>query len=341
MKIAVDAMGGDHAPREVVSGAILAARELNVPIILVGHEARILEELGRAGGVHPLISVVHASEVVEMCESPANAIRKKKDSSIRVGMNLVASGEASSFVSAGNSGAVMAGALYILKKIGGIDRPAITATIPTPAGPIVLIDSGANVDCKPAHLVQFGIMGEAYARKILGIPSPRIGIVSIGEEESKGTDLTRETGDKFRKTKLNFVGNVEGRDFFTGKADVFVCDGFVGNVVLKTMEGMATALGHFLKTEIRKSYPAMLGALLAGGAIRNVKKRLDYAEYGGAPLLGVRGGVVICHGSSDAKAMKNGIRMAASLGMGGVDVEIAQSILLQGRLAEEGMTAGN
>jgi glycerol-3-phosphate acyltransferase PlsX len=341
MKIAVDAMGGDHAPREVVSGALVAARELNVPIVLVGQESLIREELARAGGSNPLVSVVHASEVVEMCEQPAIAMRKKKDSSIRVGINMVASGEASAFVSAGNSGAVMAGALYILKKVDGIDRPAITATIPTPSGPIVLIDAGANVDCKPAHLVQFGIMGEAYARKILGISSPRIGVVSIGEEDSKGTDLTRETGEKLRQTRLNFIGNVEGRDFFAGKADVFVCDGFVGNVVLKTMEGMATALGHFLKTEIRKSYPAMLGALLAGGAMRNVKKRLDYTEYGGAPLLGVRGGVVICHGSSDAKAVKNGIRMAMSLSLGGVDVEIAQSILAQGKMSEEGIAAGN
>jgi glycerol-3-phosphate acyltransferase PlsX len=188
--------------------------------------------------------------------------------------------------------------------------------------------------------VQFGIMGEAYARKILGIASPRIGIVSIGEEDSKGTDLTRETGERLRQTRLNFIGNVEGRDFFSGKADVFVCEGFVGNVVLKTMEGMATALGQFLKTEIKKSAPAMLGALLAGGAIRNVKKRLDYTEYGGAPLLGVRGGVVICHGSSDAKAVKNGIRMAASLSRGGVDVEIAKSLAEHGRLAEEGISVG-
>jgi phosphate acyltransferase len=341
MKIAVDAMGGDHAPREVVSGALLAARELNVPIVLVGQETRIREELARAGGGHPLVSVVHASEIVEMDESPAIAMRKKKDSSMRVGLNLVASGEVSSFVSAGNSGAVMAGALYILKKVEGIDRPAISATIPTPSGPIVLIDAGANVDCKPAHLEQFAFMGDAYARKILGIASPRIGVVSIGEEEGKGTDLTRETGEKLRNSRLNFVGNVEGRDFFAGKADVFVCDGFVGNVVLKTMEGMASALGQFLKAEIRKSYPAMLGALLAGGAIKKLKKKLDYTEYGGAPLLGVRGGVVICHGSSDAKAIKNGIRMAASLSRGGVDVEIARSIASHGCQADEGISARN
>lgn len=329
-------MGGDHAPREVVAGALLAARELNVPIILVGQEAAIRSELEKSGPASPLVSVVNATEVVEMCDQPAIAMRKKKDSSIRVGIKLVESGEAASFVSAGNSGAVMAGALYILRKIDGIDRPAITATIPTPSGPIVLIDAGANVDCKPAHLVQFGFMGDAYARKILGIQSPRVGVVSIGEEDSKGTDLTRETAEKLRQTGLNFIGNVEGRDFFSGKADVFVCDGFVGNVVLKTMEGMAKALGQFLKAEIKKSWPAMLGATLAGGAIRNVRTRLDYTEYGGAPLLGVGGGVVICHGSSDAKAIKNGIRMAVSLGRGGVDAEIARSIAANGQKVAAG-----
>jgi glycerol-3-phosphate acyltransferase PlsX len=272
------------------------------------------------------LEIQHASEVVEMYDPPGVAFRKKKDSSLRVGLNLVAEGKASSFVSAGNSGAVMAGALMVLRKIRGIDRPAITATIPTPTGPIVLIDAGANVDCRPDHLVQFGWMGEAYARKILGIPRPRVGVVSIGEEDTKGTDLTRETAALFRKTDLFFVGNLEGRDFFIGKADVFVCDGFVGNVILKTMEGMATALVDFLREEILKSQMAKVGALLAGGAIRRVKTRLDYAEYGGAPLLGVKGGVVICHGSSDARAMKNAIRSAGSLHRDGVEEEIARVV---------------
>jgi glycerol-3-phosphate acyltransferase PlsX len=326
MKIAVDAMGGDHAPGEVVRGAVRASREFLLPIVLVGREDRIREELRRAGAGSDELEVANASEVVEMQESPGVVLRKKKDSSIRVGLNLVADGKASSFVSAGNSGAVMAGALMVLRKIRGVDRPAITATIPTPTGPIVLIDAGANVECKPVHLVQFGCMGEAFARKILGIPRPRVGLVSIGEEEIKGTDLTRETAALFRKTGLTFVGNVEGRDFFSGKADVFVCDGFVGNVVLKTMEGMATALVDFLKEEILKSRMAKVGALLAGSAIRRVKTRLDYAEYGGAPLLGVKGGVVICHGSSDARAMKNAIRSAGSLHQCGVEEEIARAI---------------
>jgi glycerol-3-phosphate acyltransferase PlsX len=307
----------------VIRGAVQASRELDLPIVLVGREEILRDELRSLGADGEKIDVEHASEVVEMCETPGVAIRKKKDSSIRVGLNLVAEGKSSAFVSAGNSGAVMAGALYVLRKIRGIDRPAITATIPTPSGPIVLIDAGANVGCKPAHLVQFGAMGDAYARKILGISHPRIGLVSIGQEDSKGTDLTRETGALFRKTSLNFVGNVEGRDFFVGKADVFICDGFVGNVALKTMEGMATALGQFLKHEIQKSAMAKLGVLLAGGAIRQVKKRMDYTEYGGAPLLGVKGGVVICHGASDAKAIKNGIRCAESLLRGGVEEEIA------------------
>lgn len=333
MKIAVDAMGGDHAPREVIRGAVQAAQDLGLPVILVGREDVIRDELRSSGGGG--VEVAHASEVVEMCEVPGVAIRKKKESSIRVGLSLVAEGKASSFVSAGNSGAVMAGALYILRKVRGIDRPAITATIPTPSGPIVLIDAGANVDCKPAHLVQFGYMGDAYARRLLRIPHPRIGLLSIGEEESKGTDLTRETAPLFRRTALNFIGNVEGRDFFAGKADVFVCDGFVGNVALKTMEGMASALGHFLKHEIEKSAFAKLGALLAGGAIRSVKKRLDYTEYGGAPLLGVRGGVVICHGSSDTKAIRNGIRFAGSLHQCGVEEEIVASMARRGHEKEE------
>jgi glycerol-3-phosphate acyltransferase PlsX len=328
-------MGGDHAPLEVIRGAVQASREMDLPIVLVGREELLRDELRSLGVGIGKIEVVHASEVVEMCEVPSVAIRKKKHSSIRVGLNLVAEGNASAFVSAGNSGAVMAGALYVLRKIRGIDRPAITATIPTPLGPIVLIDAGANVGCKPAHLLQFGFMGDAYAKKILGISRPRIGLVSIGEEDSKGTDLTRETGTLFRRTGLNFVGNVEGRDFFIGKADVFVCDGFVGNVALKTMEGMASALGQFLKNEIEKSAMAKLGVLLAGGAIRQVKKRMDYTEYGGAPLLGVKGGVVICHGSSDAKAMKNAIRSAGSLHRCGVEEEIAVSVARGGYVRDE------
>jgi phosphate acyltransferase len=330
MKIAVDAMGGDHAPREVVRGAIDAAREHGLPLVLVGQEGRIRDELSALDTSGTDVEVVHASEVVEMCDVPGIALRKKRDSSIRVGLSLVADGKAASFVSAGNSGAVMAGGLLILKKIRGVDRPAIAATIPTPHGPVVLIDAGANVDCKPAHLLQFGYMGEAYSRKILGIDRPRIAVVSIGEEDLKGSDLTRETCDLLRQTGLRFIGNAEGRDFFSGKADVFVCDGFVGNVAVKTMEGMAQAFGQFLRTEIVKSTMAKVGALLAEGAIRNVKKRLDYAEYGGAPLLGVRGGVMICHGASDRRAIKNAIRAAGSMARFGVDEEIARSIAARG-----------
>jgi glycerol-3-phosphate acyltransferase PlsX len=330
MKIAVDAMGGDHAPREVVRGAVQALRENGFSLLLVGQEPRIREELSAAGWSGSDIEIVHASEVVEMRDSPGSALRKKKDSSIRVGLSLVAEGKADAFVSAGNSGAVMAGGLLILKKIPGVDRPAITATIPTPQGPIVLIDAGANVDCKPAHLLQFAIMGEVYARKFLGIANPRIAVVSIGEEDSKGTDLTRETCELIRQTSLRFMGNAEGRDFFSGKADVFVCDGFVGNVVVKTMEGMAQAFGPFLKAEIEKSLLAKAGVVLAWGAIRNVRKRLDYAEYGGAPLLGVRGGVMICHGSSDHRAIKNAIRAAGAMARFGLDEEIARSISTRG-----------
>jgi len=326
MIIAVDAMGGDHAPREIVRGAVQAFRENGFSLILVGQEPRIREEMAAADASGYDIRVVHASEVVEMCDVPGVALKKKKDSSIRVGINLVAEGKADAFVSAGNSGAVMVGGLLILKKVPGIDRPAITATIPSPHGPIVLIDAGANVDCKAAHLLQFAVMGEVYARKFLNIPVPRIAVVSIGEEDSKGNDVTRETCELIRRTGLKFVGNAEGRDFFTGKADVFVCDGFVGNVAVKTMEGMAQAFGPFLKTEIDKSLLAKAGVLLAMGAIRNLRKRLDYAEYGGAPLLGVRGGVMICHGSSDQRAIKNAIRAAATMARFGLDEEIARAI---------------
>ncbi len=326
MNLAVDAMGGDLAPREVVRGALQAARAYDLRILLVGVEEQIREEIRAAGGSAGRIEVVHAPDVVGMDDILSVAIRKKRESSIRVGLNLVAEGAADSFLSAGNTGAVMGGALLVLKKIRGVDRPALGATIPTPTGPIVLIDAGANVGCKPAHLVQFGLMGETYARKVLGILRPRVGLLSIGEEETKGTDLTRETSALFRKTGLSYVGNMEGRDFFADRADVFVCDGFVGNVALKTMEGMAVALGHFLKEEILKSSMAKVGAVLAGKAIRMVRDRLDYAENGGAPLLGVRGGVVVCHGASDARAIRNAIRAAGSMHTAGVEEEIARSI---------------
>jgi len=326
MKIAVDAMGGDLAPREVVRGAVQAAREFDIRILLVGVETQVREEIRAAGGTDERIEVIHAPDVVGMDDIPIVALRKKRESSIRVGLNLVAEGTADSFLSAGNTGAVMGGALVVLKKIRGVERPALGATIPTPTGPILLIDAGANVGCKPAHLVQFGLMGETYARRVLGILRPRVGLLSIGEEETKGTDLTRETSGLFRKTGISYVGNVEGRDFFADRADVFVCDGFVGNVALKTMEGMAVALGHFLKEEILKSSMAKVGAVLAGKAIRKVRDRLDYAENGGAPLLGVRGGVVVCHGASDARAIKNAIRAAGSMHTAGVEEEIARSI---------------
>jgi len=326
MNLAVDAMGGDLAPREVVRGALQAARAYDLRILLVGVEEQIREEIRAAGGSAGRIEVVHAPDVVGMDDILSVAIRKKRESSIRVGLNLVAEGAADSFLSAGNTGAVMGGALLVLKKIRGVDRPALGATIPTPTGPIVLIDAGANVGCKPSHLVQFGLMGETYARKVLGILRPRVGLLSIGEEETKGTDLTRETSALFRKTGLSYVGNMEGRDFFADRADVFVCDGFVGNVALKTMEGMAVALGHFLKEEILKSSMAKVGAVLAGKAIRMVRDRLDYAENGGAPLLGVRGGVVVCHGASDARAIRNAIRAAGSMHTAGVEEEIARSI---------------
>lgn len=323
---------GDHAPREIVRGAVESARANDLSLILVGQEARIRAELGAVDVSGADIEVLHASEVVEMCEVPGIALRKKRDSSIRVGLRLVADGKASSFVSAGNSGAVMAGVPDPQEdpRRGPPRDRGDHPHAPRSGGPRRRWRERRLQAGPPAPV-------RVHGRGILPDdprdPRPRVGVVSIGEEDSKGTDLTRDTCELFRRTGLNFVGNVEGRDFFAGKADVFVCDGFVGNVAIKTMEGMATALGQFLKEEIRKSLMAKVGALLAERALRGVKDRLDYEEYGGAPLLGVRGGVFICHGSSSERAIKNGIRAAGSLARCAVDVEIARSIAARGHAA--------
>ncbi|NLI13280.1 phosphate acyltransferase PlsX [Pelotomaculum propionicicum] len=308
MKIAVDAMGGDHAPREIIIGALQAAAEYGLEIILVGDEARINAELAahNAGGV----TVVHATEVISMGEHPAIAVRRKKNSSIVRATRLVKEGEADAVVSAGSTGAAMASALLNLGRIKGIDRPAIAGVLPNEKGYTVLLDVGANVDCKPQHLLQFGIMGYQYSSKILGNADPRVGLLSNGEEDTKGNETTLAALPLLRGAGINFIGNVEGRDIFEGTADVVVCDGFAGNVVLKAGEGMARMLLKMMKEEISKSLLAQMGTLLAGPALKCLQKRLDYAEYGGAPLLGVNGVSVICHGSSKAKAVKNAIRVA-------------------------------
>ncbi|MBI5741408.1 MAG: phosphate acyltransferase PlsX [Nitrospirae bacterium] len=319
MRIALDAMGGDYAPATTVEGAIEALLESSeLSVILVGDEAEIHSELKKRnyGGVQ--ISIKHASQTVEMDESPLTALRRKKDSSLRVAVDLVKSDHADAMVSAGNSGVVMATALHVLGKIRGIERPAIAAVMPTLKGRFVLIDAGANVDCKPVHLYQFAIMGEAYARYIFNIESPKIGLLGIGEEDAKGNELTRETFKLLRNSKVNFSGNVEGKDIFAGEADVVVCDGFVGNIALKISEGLAEAIAKMLKREISESTAGRIGYLFFKDALKNFKRKTDYSEYGGAPLLGISKPCIISHGRSTSKAIKNAIKLAANFHIKGI-----------------------
>jgi glycerol-3-phosphate acyltransferase PlsX len=308
--VAVDAMGGDNAPEVEVEGAVAAARQWNIPIVLVGDQARLEDALSK----YPLsgldITIQHASEIVGMHDSPSDAVRKKKDSSVRVAFDLLRRGDVHAVVSAGNSGATMAVGMFLLKRIPGIDRPAIATILPNKKSQTVLLDGGANVDCKPVHLAQFGTMGAVYAKFMLGKDRPRVGVLSNGEEESKGNELAREAHKLLKHSTLNYIGFVEGRDVFSGDVDVVVCDGFVGNVVLKVSEGLSEAIGDMLKGEIKQRFLAKLGYLLARPAFRAFKKKVDYAEYGGAPLLGIQGTGMICHGGSNARAIKNAIRMA-------------------------------
>jgi len=311
MKIIVDAMGGDHAPEVVIEGAIAAIREYaNTEVVLVGDEARIKSLLVKAGYCADKISVYHASEVIEMSESPANSVRKKRDSSVVVGLELVREGRGDAFFSAGNTGAVVCAATFSLRMLSGIERPGIGIITPTLKGIAMIIDVGANIDPKPMQLMQYGIMADAYMRHILNIANPQVGLLSIGEEEGKGTEFVKETYELFEKSKLNFIGNVEGKDLFSGKCDIIVCDGFVGNVALKVSESLAEAMQVFLKRHIMSNPLGILGALLLRASFSRFKKQLDYSEYGGAPLLGVDGVVIIGHGRSNTKAIKNAIRVS-------------------------------
>lgn len=309
MRIAVDAMGGDHAPVEVVAGATRAARELDVEILLVGPDDRVRVELAGHRFPDNRVRVVHAPDVVEMHESPTTALRRKPDNSVARALELIRGGQADAFFSAGNTGAAMAAALLTLGRIEGVDRPAIATVLPALTGRTILVDVGANVDCKPRHLLQFALMASVYAARVLGIPSPRVGLLSNGEEATKGNELVLRSGELLRQTDLNFVGHVEGRDVFFGKADVVVCDGFVGNVLLKLGEGMALGLFRIIREEMRRSTRAKIAVWLARPRLGALRRRIDYTEYGGAPLLGVRGVCVIGHGSSDARAVYNGIRV--------------------------------
>jgi glycerol-3-phosphate acyltransferase PlsX len=324
VKIAVDAMGGDHAPAEIVRGAVEAAREYRQEIILVGDREKILAELGQSLPDH--IEVFHAPEIIAMGEQPAVAVRKKKQSSIVQAVRLVKEGSAAALVSAGSTGAAMAASLLGLGRIQGIDRPAIASILPRRGGTTVLLDAGANVDCKPHHLLQFAIMGSLYAEKILGVPRPRVGLLNVGEEETKGNELTLATFPLLRQAKINFIGNVEGRDIFAGTVDVVVCDGFVGNIVLKAGEGLAAALLGMIKEEVTRSWLAKMGTVMAIPALKCFERRIDYAEYGGAPLLGVNGVSIICHGSSTARAIKNAIKRAREAVEAGLVSAIQSSI---------------
>ena len=310
IKIAVDGMGSDNSPQSEVEGAIEAVRAYNVRVLLVGKEAILVSLLKQAGGDGQFIEIRNATQVVEMDEMPAVALRKKRDSSIRVAADLVRAGVAGGLVSAGNTGAVMAISKTVFGVVPGVDRPSLAAILPTLTGHAVLLDVGANVACKPHHLVQFAVMGHLFCKIIIGVHSPRVGLMSVGEEESKGNELTKEVHKTLKEINLNFIGNVEGRDLYNGRADVIVCDGFTGNVALKTSEGLIETVLQLLKDELSSNLQAKLGALLSQQSFKRLKKRLDYSEYGGAPLLGLRGVTIICHGRSSSNAIKNAIRVA-------------------------------
>jgi len=327
--ISLDAMGSDRAPKPEVEGAILAARHYGLGVILVGKEDVLRAELAHHPNAAGLpIEIVRASEVIGMHEKAATAVRSKRDSSLRVGLRLVREGRAQGFVTAGNTGAAMATAKMVLGALPKVDRPGLAAVFPTAvhSKATIMIDVGANVDSKPHNLEQFAIMGEIYYRTIFGKPRPTVGLLSIGEEESKGNELTRESYKLLQRLPLNFVGNVEGRDLYNGKLDVIVCDGFVGNVALKISEGMVETVRHLLKQSLSATITSQMGALLSRRAFADFKKRLDYSEYGGAPLLGLKGACIISHGSSNANAIKNALRVAAEFATGGTNRAIEQEL---------------
>jgi phosphate acyltransferase len=335
--IVLDAMGSDRSPEPEIRGAILACRQLDVRVHLVGPEDLLRPKLREAlktsarpafpgtPGKKPRLPIfmVQASEWISMEDKAAQAVRSKRDSSMRVGLKMVREGRAAGFITAGNTGAAMATAKMVLGSLAGVDRPALTAMLPTVTGqPCVLLDVGANVDCDPENLVQFAVMGHMYAKNVLHVAHPRVGLLSIGEEDSKGNSLTRDTLPLLRGLGLNFIGNVEGRDLFNGHVDVVVCDGFVGNVALKTSEGLAKLVSSSLRESLKSTVTSQVGAMLSQKAFKAFKSRLDYSEYGGAPLLGVRGVCVVGHGSSNERAVMNGIRVAAEFAQASVNAGI-------------------
>jgi glycerol-3-phosphate acyltransferase PlsX len=328
-------MGSDRAPEPEVRGAILACRNYDVRVHLVGPEEILRPALARAlraprwpGSAEPAIHIVNASEWISMDDKAAQAVRAKRDSSMRVGLRMVREGSARGFFTAGNTGAAMATAKMVLGMLAGVHRPGLATIIPTVTGsPSLLLDVGANVDCDPDNLVQFAVMGNMYARNVLRIGHPRVGLLSIGEEESKGNQLTRDTFPLLRAlSAIDFIGNVEGRDLFNGRVDVAVCDGFIGNIALKTSEGVAKLVSTLLREALKSTVTSQVGALLSRRAFNDFKKRLDYSEYGGAPLLGVRGVCIVGHGSSNEKAVMNGIRVAAEFAQAEVNSSIEAAL---------------
>lgn len=329
--IAVDAMGGDNAPRPEVEGSVLAAREHDVRILLVGQPNILRTELAKHDTENLRIEMVPASEVIGMQDHPAQAFRRKKDSSMHVAARLVREVKADGMVTAGNTGAAMTVAKFLLGTLESVDRMALAAPFPNAKGGVsVLLDVGANVDSKPEHLVQFAVMGEIYYRATFGSKKPRIGLLSVGEEEIKGNELTRAVYEKLKKLPVHFVGNVEGGDLFSGKVDVIVCDGFVGNIALKICEGLALEIFGLLKKSIKSSLSSQVGYLFSRNAYKGLKQTIDYTEYGGAPLLGLRGVSVIAHGRSNANAIKNAIRVAAGLARARMNEKIEEELLLAG-----------
>lgn len=310
MKIVVDAMGGDHAPDVVVSGSLAALKEYEVEIILVGDQPKIEALLKKAKYTGNRISIQHATETIEMCEPAANSVRRKRNSSIVVGLNMVKEAKADAFFSAGNTGAVVCAATLELRLLPGIERAGIGVIAPTLKGNSLIIDVGANIDPKPSQLLQYGIMADAYCKNILNKPNPTVGLLNIGEEEKKGTEFIREAYELLGKSRLNFIGNVEGKDLFSGKCDVIICDGFVGNVALKVSESAAEAMQTFLKRHLLSNIWGKIGLIFMMPSLKHFKKDIDYAEYGGALLLGVNGVVIIGHGRSSIRAIKNAIRVA-------------------------------
>lgn len=325
MRVVVDAMGGDYAPKNPVQGALEAAAG-GIPITIVGREDSVREHLPDSSRWPPGLQLHHAPDVVNMDDPPTSPLKEKKNSSIRIAANLIREGEARALVTAGNTGAAMVCGKLVIGVQRGVDRPPLVSILPSLHGHVVLADVGANIECRSRNILQFAIMGKFYTQAILGIENPRVGLLSIGEEETKGTEMVREANQLLKESNVNFIGNVEGRDVFLGGVDLVVTDGFTGNILLKAAEGLGEMVGTLIKKEIKVSLPASVGYLLSKGALRRFQKRVDYSEYGGAPMLGLNGLAIICHGRSTAKAMRNAVRVAHNFLKKGIHEKIAENM---------------